>query len=84
MAYYSPAFYRKTVALQVSLLILSTMSVALRYFARRKKRARLMGDDLWAFISLIIFWLYIGFGFYGESIPIFILRSSDFALNRLV
>lgn len=82
MAYYDPHFYRKTVALQVSLLILSTISVALRYLARRKRKAQLKGDDLWAFLSMLLYWLYIGFAFYGESILIATVRRSDLALNR--
>lgn len=66
MVYYDPHFYRRTVALQVSLLILSTISVVLRYIARRKRKTQLRGDDLWAFLSMILYWLYIGFAFYGE------------------
>lgn len=86
MAYYDQHFYRRTVALQVSLLILSTMSVVLRYLARRKRKAQLKGDDLWAFLSMLLYWLYIGFGFYGDSLLvaiIAIMRRSDLGLNRL-
>ncbi|KAL8967516.1 MAG: hypothetical protein Q9183_002882 [Haloplaca sp. 2 TL-2023] len=65
MAYYDPIFYRETVALQVSMLILSTTSVALRCLARRKKNAGLKSDDFWAIAALVLFMAYLGFSFWG-------------------
>ncbi|KAL8709001.1 MAG: hypothetical protein Q9220_006210 [cf. Caloplaca sp. 1 TL-2023] len=65
MGYYDHVFYREFVALNTSMLVLSTASVLLRYLARRKKQASLKGDDLWALVSLISFWAYASAGFYG-------------------
>lgn len=85
MAYYDQHFYRRTIAVQVSLSILSTISVLLRYLARRKRKAQLKGDDLWAFLSMLLYWVYIGFGFYGLFLLIAInamMRPSDLGWNR--
>ncbi|KAL9603453.1 MAG: hypothetical protein Q9219_001140 [cf. Caloplaca sp. 3 TL-2023] len=65
MAYYDAVFYRETMGLQISLLILSTLSVGLRFFARQRKSAGWKSDDWWAFAALLFFLGYLSVGFYG-------------------
>ncbi|KAL9639080.1 MAG: hypothetical protein Q9204_001254 [Flavoplaca sp. TL-2023a] len=82
MAHYDPIFYRETVALQVSMLILSITSVALRCLARRKKNAGLKSDDFWAIAALILFMAYLGVAFYAAKLSVLFLYRRIFVVDK--
>lgn len=86
MRYYDPVFYSQTMAVCVSLSVLSVLAVFLRVVARIKTRNPFKADDWWTYISLILFLAYVSANIWGKSTSLSskLLSFSKVCLTRFI